>query len=60
MTERSTKTFIGAFVLGALALLVAFILLLGSGSLGAKNPTREKRRGTTLRTARPASMSVTV
>ena len=39
MTERSTKTFIGAFVLGALALLVAFILLLGSGSLGAKNPT---------------------
>lgn len=39
MTERGTKTFIGAFVLGALALLVAFILLLGSGSLGAKNPT---------------------
>ena len=39
MTERSTKTFIGAFVLGALALLVAFILLLGSGTLGAKNPT---------------------
>lgn len=39
MTERSTKTFIGAFVVGALALLVAFILLLGSGTLGAKNPT---------------------
>lgn len=39
MTERSTKTFIGAFVLGALALLVAFVLLLGSGTLGAKNPT---------------------
>ena len=39
MTERGTKTFIGAFVLGALALLVAFILLLGSGTLGAKNPT---------------------
>lgn len=39
MTERSTKTFIGAFVLGGLALLIAFILLLGSGSLGAKNPT---------------------
>ena len=39
MTERGTKTFIGAFVLGALALLVAFILLLGSGSLGSKNPT---------------------
>ena len=39
MTERGTKTFIGAFVLGAVALLVAFILLLGSGSLGAKNPT---------------------
>ncbi|MBQ3172600.1 MAG: MCE family protein, partial [Mailhella sp.] len=39
MTERSTKTFIGAFVLGAVALLVAFILLLGSGSLGGKNPT---------------------
>ena len=27
MTERGTKTFIGAFVLGALTLLVAFILL---------------------------------
>ena len=39
MTERSTKTFIGAFVLGAIALLVGFILLLGSGSLGDKNPT---------------------
>jgi len=39
MTERSTKTFIGAFVLGAIALLVALILLLGSGSLGSKNPT---------------------
>ena len=39
MTERSTKTFIGAFVLGAVALLVAFILLLGSGTLGGKNPT---------------------
>ena len=39
MTERSTKTFIGAFVLGALALLVGFILLLGSGSFGNRNPT---------------------
>ena len=39
MTERGTKTFIGAFVLGALALLVGFILLLGSGSLGSRNPT---------------------
>ena len=39
MTERGTKTFIGAFVLGALALLVGFILLLGSGTFGAKNPT---------------------
>lgn len=39
MTERSTKTFIGAFVLGALALLIGFILLLGSGSFGNKNPT---------------------
>jgi len=39
MTERSTKTFIGAFVLGALALLIAFILLLGSGTLGSRNPT---------------------
>ena len=39
MTERSTKTFIGAFVLGAIALLVVFILLLGSGTLGGKNPT---------------------
>ena len=39
MTERSTKTFIGAFVLGAIALLVGLILLLGSGSLGNRNPT---------------------
>ena len=39
MTERSTKTFIGAFVLGALALLVGLIVLLGSGSFGTKNPT---------------------
>ena len=39
MTERSTKTFIGAFVLGGLALVIAFILLLGSGTLGVKNPT---------------------
>ncbi len=39
MTERSTKTLIGAFVLGALALLVGFILLLGSGSFGNRNPT---------------------
>ena len=39
MTERGTKTFIGFFVLGALALFIAFILLLGSGRLGEKNPT---------------------
>lgn len=39
MTERGTKTFIGFFVLGALALFIAFILLLGSGRLGDKNPT---------------------
>ncbi|MBR3880606.1 MAG: MCE family protein [Mailhella sp.] len=39
MTERNTKTFIGAFVLGAIALLIALILLLGSGTLGSKNPT---------------------
>lgn len=39
MTERGTKTFIGAFVLGALALIVGFIILLGSGTLGPKNPT---------------------
>lgn len=39
MTERNTKTFIGAFVLGAVALLVTLILLLGSGTLGSKNPT---------------------
>lgn len=39
MTERDTKTFIGVFVLGALALFIAFILLLGSGRLGEKNPT---------------------
>lgn len=39
MTERGTKTFIGAFVLGALALLIGFILMLGSGSFGNRNPT---------------------
>lgn len=39
MTEHGTKTFIGFFVLGALALFIAFILLLGSGRLGDKNPT---------------------
>ena len=39
MTERGTKTFIGLFVLGALALFIAFILLLGSGRLGSANPT---------------------
>ncbi|WP_418765911.1 MlaD family protein [Mailhella sp.] len=39
MTESGTKTFIGAFVLGALALLIGLIVLLGSGSLGSKNPT---------------------
>ncbi|WP_077073196.1 MlaD family protein [Mailhella massiliensis] len=39
MTERGTKTFIGFFVLGALALFIAFILLLGSGRLGDRNPT---------------------
>lgn len=39
MTERGTKTFIGAFVLGALALFIAFIILLGSGRLGSTNPS---------------------
>lgn len=39
MTERNTKTFIGAFVLGAIALLIGLILFLGSGSLGSRNPT---------------------
>ena len=37
MTERGTKTLIGAFVLGALALLAAGILLVGSGVLFKKN-----------------------
>lgn len=39
MTERGTKTFIGAFVLGALALFIAFILLLGSGRFSSSNPS---------------------
>lgn len=39
MTERSTKTFIGAFVLGAIALLAGLIIILGSGQFGKKNPT---------------------
>lgn len=39
MTEKSTKTFIGAFVLGAIALLVGFIILLGSGVLSGERPT---------------------
>ena len=37
MTERGTKTLIGAFVLGALALLAAGIVLVGSGVLFKKN-----------------------
>lgn len=37
MTERGTKTLIGAFVLGALALLVAGVLLVGTGVLFKKN-----------------------
>lgn len=37
MTERGTKTLIGAFVLGALALLAAGIVLVGSGALFKKN-----------------------
>lgn len=37
MTERGTKTLIGAFVLGAVALLVAGILLVGSGTLFSKS-----------------------
>lgn len=37
MTERSRKTLIGAFVLGAVALLLAAITLVGSGSLFSKN-----------------------
>ncbi len=39
MTEKSTKIFIGAFVLGAVALLIGFILLLGSGVLRGENPS---------------------
>ncbi|MCH5277854.1 MAG: MCE family protein [Desulfovibrionaceae bacterium] len=37
MTERGTKTLIGAFVLGALALLATGVLLVGSGVLFRKN-----------------------
>ena len=39
MTERGTKTLIGAFVLGALALLVAGVLLVVTGVLFKKNVT---------------------
>ncbi len=39
MTERGTKALIGAFVLGAVALLAVLTLLLGSGLLGDRNPT---------------------
>lgn len=37
MTEKGTKTLIGAFVLGAVALLVAGVLLVGTGTLSRKN-----------------------
>ena len=37
MTERGTKTLIGAFVLSALALLIVGIMLVGSGSLFSRN-----------------------
>lgn len=37
MSEKGTKTLIGAFVLGALALLVAGVLLVGTGTLFRKN-----------------------
>ena len=39
MTDSSAKALIGAFVLGAIALLVAFIMLLGAGAFHSKNPT---------------------
>ncbi len=39
MTERSAKALIGAFVLGAVALLVVITVLLGSGALDNRNPT---------------------
>ncbi|MBR4423469.1 MAG: MCE family protein, partial [Mailhella sp.] len=39
MTDRGTKALIGAFVLGAVALLAILTLLLGSGLMGNRNPT---------------------
>lgn len=39
MTEKNTRTFIGAFVLGAVALVVTFVVLLGSGFFSSANPT---------------------
>lgn len=39
MTEKNTRTFIGAFVLGAVALLAVFVVLLGSGVLSGVKPT---------------------
>lgn len=37
MTEKGTKTMIGAFVMGALILLVLGVLLIGSGALFSRN-----------------------
>ncbi len=39
MTEKNTRTFIGAFVLGAVALVAVFVVLLGSGFFSGANPT---------------------
>ena len=55
MTERGTKTFIGFFVLGALALFIGFILLLGSGSFGNRNPTFVLYFNTSLKGLTPGS-----
>ncbi|MBP3730108.1 MAG: MCE family protein [Mailhella sp.] len=55
MTERGTKTLIGVFVLGAIALLVVFTVLLGAGTLGSKNPTFVLYFKTTLKGLIPGS-----
>ena len=55
MTERGTKTFIGAFVLGALALLVGLVILLGSGTFSSRNPTFVLYFNTSLKGLTPGS-----
>lgn len=40
MTERGTKTMIGTFVLGAVAILIGLVALIGSGSLSSQKNTR--------------------